>query len=289
MSATPLGPDPKEIRDYLLRRLSDTARARFEEAYFADDGLFDRVESEEDRLVSDYVLGHLGQSDRVRFEESLLRSPYYQERVDTTNRIHRRLVRSPGGAQTRRPPEQPGPPQIAPRAAEPPLFPPGTGKAVVIVVLGILLVAALLSAIQLKRDVEALKAERGIGGNATPPAISAGLVPAATAVVLQTPAEPGPPLRRIRPIPGKPLLIVIPRSGIPMGASSVRISLIDQLGEGVFESEPVELSGSAAEGDLALRLPTGLPPRGFSALVVSRGRVTSLLAILEISEKTPSP
>ena len=40
------------IREYLLRSLADADRARFEESYFADDALLDRVEAEEDLLVS---------------------------------------------------------------------------------------------------------------------------------------------------------------------------------------------------------------------------------------------
>ena len=39
--------------------LPDGTRARFEEAYFTDDSLLDRIEAAEDLLVSDYVLTSL--------------------------------------------------------------------------------------------------------------------------------------------------------------------------------------------------------------------------------------
>ncbi len=85
MSAS--SPGSAEIRDYLLRRMTDTARGRFEEAYFRDDTLLDRIEAEEDALVSDYVLGHLSDGERRLFEESLLGTPYYRDRVETTSRL----------------------------------------------------------------------------------------------------------------------------------------------------------------------------------------------------------
>ena len=77
-------PGSPEIRDYLLRRMPETARTRFEEAYFRDDRLLDRIESEEDLLVADYVLGRLPDAERHLFEQSLLDTPYYRDRVETT-------------------------------------------------------------------------------------------------------------------------------------------------------------------------------------------------------------
>ncbi len=90
----PAAPSPDQIRDYLLRQMPEATRASFEQAYFADDTLLDQVEAEEDRLVSDYVLGRLSQSDRQRFEGSLLDSPYYRQRVETTSRLRMRVASS---------------------------------------------------------------------------------------------------------------------------------------------------------------------------------------------------
>lgn len=288
MSATPRSPGPDEIRDYLLRRLSDTARTRFEEAYFADDLLFDRIESEEDRLVSDYVLGHLSKSNKLRFEESLLGTPYYKERVDTTSRLHRRLVRAPGVLPSRREPQahrgdspRPG------RIADLPLFPPGTGKMVAIVVLGVLLVAALLSAVQLKRDVEALEAARG-PQNAANPVTAAMAGPTTTrVVVLSIPAETGPPVIHLEPVPHGSLLVV-PRTSLPSGKTMIRLSLVDQQGETVWASGPLKAPQSAADGDLPLPLPAGLPPRGISSLEVGVGGSKWLVTVLETSSTVPA-
>jgi hypothetical protein len=279
VSATPRSPGPEEIRNYLLRRLTDTARTRFEEAYFADDSLFDRIETEEDRLVSDYVLGHLGQEDKGLFEASLLRTPYYQERVDTTSRLHRRLVRAPGVLPSRREPRSDRP-AVARHRRLPdlPLFPPGTGKAIVIVVLGVLLVAALLSAVQLKRDVEALKAARGPQEGT---AAGAPASPTSSRILaLSIPAGPGPPVVHLESIAAGSLL-VIPRTALPPGSTTIQIVLADQQGRVLWESGSLRTPRSAADGDLPVALPAGLPPKGVSILNVRAGEATSLLAVLE--------
>jgi len=88
-------PSPAEIRDYLLRRLPDERRGQIEEAYFKNDALLDEVEAEEDQLVTEYVLGKLSESDRRRFEDSLLGAPYYKERVETTTRLQQQISRHP--------------------------------------------------------------------------------------------------------------------------------------------------------------------------------------------------
>ena len=285
MSATP-SPGPEEIRLYLLRRLSETARARFEEAYFADDGLFDRIESEEDRLVSDYVLGHLDSSDKLRFEASLLRTPYYKERVDTTSRLHRRLVRVPGVLPTRGDslPARPVPPRSR-RLPDLPLFPPGTGKAVAIVVLGVLLVAALLSAVQLKRDVDALKAGRRQPFAAG--AIEPDLPASSRVLALTIPADTGPPVVHLDAARDGSLLVV-PRAALPPGSARVRLSVVDPRGTTVWDSGPLNAPKSGADGDLPVSLPTGQPPAGISFLLVGTGSSNSLLAVLETSGPLPA-
>jgi hypothetical protein len=94
------------IREYLLRSLAESERASFEESYFADDELLDRVEAEEDLLVSDYDLGRLSDADRRRFEKALLGTPYYPERVETTTRLRLRIAATRGS--TDRPAPPPG-------------------------------------------------------------------------------------------------------------------------------------------------------------------------------------
>jgi hypothetical protein len=287
VSATPRSPGPDEIRSYLLRRLGDTARTRFEEAYFSDDGLFDRIESEEDRLVSDYVLDHLTKSDRHRFEESLLRTPYYQDRVDTTSRLHRRLVRVPGVLPSRReaPADKPSPARPR-RLADQPLFPPGTGKAIAIVVLGVLLVAALLSAVQLKRDVEILKAAQRPGAGGPAPGIELEGAATLRVVALTAQGEVGPPVLHLEERPQSSLLLVIPRESLPESNGTIRISLVSQQGGTIWESPALARPRRSIDGDLTVRLAPGLPARGISSLLASGG--DSAQALLSVLETSPS-
>jgi hypothetical protein len=161
-----------------------------------------------------------------------------------------------------------------------PLFPAGTGKAVAIVVLGVLLVAALLSAVQLKRDVESLKAARapqslgsatGIDGQAPTRFLG-----------LSVSAETGPPVAHLEAIPGRSQLIV-PRASLPLDSASVHLSLVDRQGETLWDSGILKSPQSAAEGDLPVALPAGLPPAGISFLMVGARNSTSLLTVLETS------
>lgn len=278
MSATPKAPGPEEIRDYLLRRLSETARTRFEEAYFADDGLFDRIEAEEDRLVSDYVLGRLGSEEKALFEASLLRTPYYQERVDTTSRLHRRLVMGPGGIPSRR--EARADRMVPPRPrrlADLPLFPPGAGKAIAIVVLVVLLAAALLSAVQLKRDVDLLKAAAARQERA--PAADPSALATLRLLAVPLPGPGGPPVLRVESI-REGSLLVVPRSLLG-GQAEVRLLLADSQGRTLWESAPAKAPRSPADGDLPVALPPGLPPKGSTFLRLEAGGSTSLLAVVE--------
>ncbi len=162
MTTAPI-PSPERVRDYILRRLPDDERGRFEEAYFGDDNLLELVEDEEDRLVSDYVLGRLPQEDRRRFEEALLGSPYYRRRVETTGGIRVDLAQFPArppasvpssappdAARVLRPRDLPGRHRVT-------LLPGKTGTGVAFVLLFCLLVAAVLSAWTLRRDLVALR------------------------------------------------------------------------------------------------------------------------------------
>ena len=67
---------------YLLGKLSDSEAALLEERYFAEEGVFDEIETAEDDLVDAYVRGSLTAEDRKRFEEKLSRSARLAERVE---------------------------------------------------------------------------------------------------------------------------------------------------------------------------------------------------------------
>jgi hypothetical protein len=273
-------PSPDEIRDYLLRRLPDGKRARFEEAYFSDDALLDRVEEAEDDLVSDYILGRLSASDKRHFEESLLETPYYRERVDTTTRFKLQLA---GSRALRR-----GGPSLRPGGGT--SSPGRTGLAVAIAFLAILFLAALASALRLKSDLEKSHVRaRELASAVPPPAAQAGVVPVTQAVLIPVPREAGAPVYRVaRPI-GTPLLLVFSRQLLPDAARTFEVTLRDG-GRLTWASGP-QHAGPSDEGDLALRLPAGLPAPGRTAVLLSTtggaddaGR---LVGILDVSDKAP--
>ncbi len=221
MSAT--APGSPEIRDYLLRRMTETARTRFEEAYFRDDRLLDRIESEEDLLVAEYVMGRLSDAERHLFEESLLDTPYYRDRVETTRSIKLRLAeerffrkkaaatagrrRSPSGAPDSR------------------LFPRGTGIGVGFGLLLLLTIASLASAWFLKTALARTRQELADRAPRAGAAARAGVVPLAQTVVL-TPAAGNRPVDRAREAPaGGALLLVFPRATLARGAAAFGVAL----------------------------------------------------------------
>lgn len=259
-------PSIDEIRDYLLRRMSESSRVRFEEAYFADDALLDRIENEEDALVSDYVLGKLGESDRRRFEDSLLLTPYYQERVETTRGLQLKLTNVKARART-------------PRhgAEETRLFPGRTGVVVGFSLMAVLLVASLVSAWSLKRDLEKLRTQPS-----SAPATDGGTGPA---VLLFEPSDgTGPPVERVRA--GSPLLVVVPRRAIPAGigpAAQWEAALVDGHGRTAWTSGPL---ARRAATDLALRVPGTALAKGRSLLTLRSpdAPAAALLVVLDVGD-----
>lgn len=291
MSAVQPGPD--RIRDYLLRRMSEEERAAFESAYFADDRLLDRVEEEEDGLVSDYVLGRLTETDRRRFEESLLGSPYYKERVETTSRLRQRLASHRAFDRRRKgtAPPRPLPARRASddgRRSEGRLFPGRTGTIIAFAFLSLLLIASILSAVSLRKEL--VKARAAAVPPAAPPAErpsdpALGVVPSAQSVVLLPPEVSGPSLRRLARRSGAPLLLVIPSKVVPEGARSFAIAI--NTPDAAAEWHSGRLSLPPGSADIALRLPAGIPPDGSSSVVLQTqgtepGRDVSL-GVLEIT------
>lgn len=254
-------PSIDEIRDYLLRRMSESSRIRFEEAYFADDALLDRIENEEDALVSDFVLGKLNDSDRRRFEGSLLMTPYYQGRVETTRGLKLKLASVP--ARDR-----------APRrgAEETRLFPGRTGVVVGFSLMAALLVASLVSAWSLKRDLEALRSK-----SASAPPADAGAGPAV--LLLEAGDAGGPAVARVRA--AVPLLVVAPRRAMPAGLhSSTRLeaALVDAHGRTVWKSGLFDVPAAA---DVVLRVPAASLSKGrYSFAICPAGRPADALLVV---------
>jgi len=271
-------PSTGEIRDYLLRRMTEAGRTRFEEAYFADDALLDRIEAEEDVLVSDYVLGKLPEAERKLFEESLMETPYYQERVETTSRLklqiqgHRSFLRpargagSPAGRDVNR-----------------------TAAVVGFSVLTLLLVAAVASAVRLKSDLG--RANAKAAALAAAPAASA--VPAPSAmpartVVLDPPASQGPPFARVLRSAGTPLAFTFSRWLVPDGTSRIQVLLLD--GNRIAWDSQLLPAGAQEQGDVAIRLPADRPAEGvYGVLLRSQGSsgtaAERFLGVLEIRDQ----
>lgn len=271
--------DQGRIREYLLRNLPEADRSRFEESYFADDALLDRVEAEEDLLVSDYVLGHLSDSDRHRFEKALLGTPYYRERVETTTRLRRRIARDEHVRTLSR--------GMAPSASSG-LFPGRTGIVVAFALLGVLLLASLVTALRLKEQLTVLRAELNAPSPAAVTAGAGGVVPSTPAVVLQAPAGEGVGVRRVERASGSPLVLVIPRSAAPADARTWRVALRNDAGTILWDSgdQPVSPGASA---DLAVRLPAGVPEPGRVGVTLFAGGAPAFSILLDVEEPLRHP
>jgi hypothetical protein len=262
LSAT--APGSPEIRDYLLRRMPETARTRFEEAYFRDDRLLDRIESEEDLLVADYVLGRLPDVERHLFEESLLDTPYYRDRVETTRGIRLRLVEE---RFLRKKAAAARPASSGPDSR---LFPGGTGIAVGFGLLVLLTVASLASAWFLKNALAKTRRELAASAPRADAAAQAGVVPIAQTVVLTPPQGTGPSIVRVKRPKGGALLLILPRLSMAPDAAGFGVALTSG-GRVVWDSG--ELPPLLAEdGEPSLRLPAGVPPAGaYAVRIRSRG------------------
>lgn len=280
MSAT--APGSPEIRDYLLRRMNETARARFEEAYFRDDRLLDLIESEEDLLVSDYVLGRLPEPERRLFEQSLLESPYYRERVETTRSLKLRLAEERFFRK-----------KVAVAAApvasgaDSRIFPRGTGVGVALGLLVLLTSASLVSAWYLKSALVRTRKELSERAAPADSAAQAGVVPLAQTVVWAPERGSGPAFVRVRRPAGGALLLVFPHATLSPGdgfgvALTSGARVVWDSGE--LPSKPAE------EGDLSVRLPAGVPPAGAYALQLRARRTVgppqeTFLGTLDIVER----
>lgn len=86
-------------REFLLGRLSEETRSRFEESFFDQDELFEQIEIAEDELIDDYLRNELSAADRGYFERMLLRSPRIAERVKVAGVLARVTAATPTVAQ----------------------------------------------------------------------------------------------------------------------------------------------------------------------------------------------
>jgi len=68
----------------LLGELSEAERAQFEEAYFADDALFERFLAVKDELLDAYARDELAQAKRTRFTQHFLTTASRRRQLDET-------------------------------------------------------------------------------------------------------------------------------------------------------------------------------------------------------------
>jgi hypothetical protein len=72
---------------YLLKELSAEDKARFEEAYLEDEGLFEQLQAMEDELIEDYLKGDIPAHEAQLFEQHYLASEYCRARVEVVREL----------------------------------------------------------------------------------------------------------------------------------------------------------------------------------------------------------
>ena len=70
------------ILRYLLGELSEAEQERFEDEYFADPQLFQRLQDARNDLMDSYARNELPRDQRAQFEQYFLASPRRRERVE---------------------------------------------------------------------------------------------------------------------------------------------------------------------------------------------------------------
>ncbi len=246
--------ESNEIRDYLLRRLSEAAADRIEKAYFENDGLLERIEAEEDRMIAEYVLGNMPESDRKRFENSLLGAPYYRERVETTRKLKLQHleVRSEFSRRGRFR-DLSKDPKSSPHGH---IFPGRTGWIVAVSLLTLLFVSAVVSAVYLKSQVRGLASELESlkETHAGPSLDGISILDAGTLV--------GPPWIHVRFSSEGTAAIVLPPSLLSGIRETDALVLLDGGGNRVWSSPLNGVDGANKSQGLVLRLPKAAGLKG---------------------------
>lgn len=81
-----------EVRRFFLGEMSEDERGAFEEAFVADEELFEQMRVAEDELIEAYVRGTLAPSEREKFERSFLTTARRRGRVEFTRSILGKLA-----------------------------------------------------------------------------------------------------------------------------------------------------------------------------------------------------
>lgn len=84
-----------KIRRYWLGQLSSDDMARFEEDYFADNRLFERMNMVKEELIDDYLFDRLDEENRRCFDDHFLKPAKHREHVETINALIEKLKSMP--------------------------------------------------------------------------------------------------------------------------------------------------------------------------------------------------
>lgn len=94
----------KNIREYLLGRVTDDAKlAEYEEFLFSDDEFCELAEVTEDSLINDFVFGRLSASDNADFVKTLENNSDRRSKVALTRALKVKAAEQPVAASERRP------------------------------------------------------------------------------------------------------------------------------------------------------------------------------------------
>jgi hypothetical protein len=79
--------DEKMCERYLLGELSEAGREQFEEAYFADDELFERFLAVKDELLDNFARGELAEEKRLHFEKHFSATAPRRRQINETKKF----------------------------------------------------------------------------------------------------------------------------------------------------------------------------------------------------------
>lgn len=72
----------REMINYFLGNLSTEREQELEKQFFANDQLFDRLQSVKEELIDNYLHGKLNKEDLYLFERNFLSSPPLRKQVE---------------------------------------------------------------------------------------------------------------------------------------------------------------------------------------------------------------
>lgn len=258
---------PLEKRDYILGKLSDSARERIEERILADDSAFDEMLAEEDELIDSYVSDELSGNELRDFEAALRRSVRLRDRVELAEILLAGVTRASG-------------PSAAARSSAPVWY----TLAAAIAIVSLVGVWAFMQTRTGDVPTEAAKRRRvsPVVQPSPPPPQTASVSPEAAAPVTPTPA---PAVRPIVPVTIVTFVLsgattrgeeVMPRFDVPTDAKEVALHVDlegetarlfdaivrDRNGREVWTRHDLPMSQLGSSQGIEVRVPAGRLPAG---------------------------